>query len=66
MKFRILRQASLKASPDLLEIQADVLKIKERLDKLKGPNPEEVEKALDDATSALDSVVHHLLDIYGE
>ena len=56
----------LEKSQQILDLQKEALILKKKVDNLKGKNDPDIETALDDATSALDLFIHHLLDIYGD
>lgn len=61
-----IKKSSLAGAQVLLDLEQEALKLKKKVNSLKGPNNSEIEEALDDATSSLDSFIHHMQDIYNK
>lgn len=66
MGARLLKRAAKQLEPEMTDLIKDTQELKARVESFKGHNNPEIEKALDDATSAFDVAIHHFLDIMGD
>lgn len=67
MKSSLLNKRAAKTlEPEMTDLIRDIEELKSRVESYKGHNQPEIEKAMDDITSALDVAVHHCLDIMEE